>query len=639
MLGIYIILLMSKAKEAFLERERKFEVERRIKEREEAEDAKRRRDIRDAMLRQRDIDNPPPQPRYRPRTPSPDWNPPEEESEVEEGEEELVADLSFFPAEEEVPGWGDEGEFDWALDGVSLDPSADLPAVSASQFAEIAGIMEDARQDQVVGAIAVDDDFWIEEDSEEEDSDVWEGDLIPDDIWESDLLPEVPMEERRMIHIPQREVVPKRREKPFSKATGEMRGRNPNRLGWRFPRKPYGSHRRLLPIVNISREEERRYSSEVPRRVLVQSILDWAKDNNVRFRPSITREHKGQILAEIRRHSIPVPRLSGGYYGDGKPSAHKDGEDIDFERMKWGSFTKQAKREGFDDLGRFAREVLANPKNYYSTTRRRAHFYLNVLEPETVGRGGGKICPKTGKLGCVCLTRDDFINEHKAIVKLLGDTADKLQREADEQGAELKAKTGGKLGAVGDPSLLESKRENPIVEDVITDPMDDKDIRHYYPKAPILKYSDLANYSSIEQLLPADKSMIFLLYQHSYNNGHWVLLTRYAPNTFEFFCSYGSAIDEPLTWTREDQREALGEGTPYLTNILKKWKGKIAVNRKQFQQKGHSVATCGAYCVMRTACLKNDNMNLVDFQHYLESLKRETGLSYDEVVANFVSHR
>ena len=629
---------MSKAKEEFLARERAFERERRIKERQDAEDAQRRRDIRDAMLRQRDIDNPPPPPRYRERTPSPDWNPPEEDSPAEEEDEELVADLRFFPDEEEVPGF--EGDFDWALDGVSLDPDADLPAVSGSQFAEIAGIMEDARQDQVVGAIAFDDDLMLEAfaeaDSEEEDSDVWETDLI-----DEEPPAQLPIEERRMVHIPER-VVPKRRERPFSKATGEMRGRNPNRLGWRFPRKPYGSHRRLLPIVNISREEERRYSSEVPRRILVQSILDWAKDNNVRFRPSITREHKGQILAEIRRHSIPVPRLSGGYYGDGKPSAHKDGEDIDFERMKWGSFTKQAKREGYEDLGRFAREVLANPKNYYSTTRRRAHFYLNVLEPE-VGSGGGKICPKTGKLGCVCLTREDFINEHKAIVKLLDDTADRLKGEADEQGAELKAKTGvktgGKLGAVGDPSLLESKKENPVVEDVITDPMDDKDIRHYYPKAPILKYSDLANYSTIEQLLPEDKSMVFLLYQHSFNNGHWVLLTRYAPNTFEFFCSYGSAIDEPLTWTREDQREALGEGQPYLTMMLKKWRGKIAVNRKQFQQKGHSVATCGAYCVMRTACLKNDNMNLVDFQHYLESLKRETGLSYDELVANFVSQR
>ena len=622
---------MSKAKEAFIERERKFEVERRIKEREEAEDAKRRRDIRDAMLRQRDIDNPPPQPRYRPRTPSPDWNPPEEDSDVSSGDEEMVADLSFFPAEEEVPGWGEE-HFDWALDGVSLDPDADLPAVSASQFAEIEGIMEDAREDQVVGAIAVDDDLWLESDSSSEDSDVWEGDLIPDE------MPfEVPMEERRMIHIPQR------RQVAFSKATGEMRGRNPNRLGWRFPRKPYGSHRRLLPIVHISREEERRLVSEVPRRVLVQSILDWAKDNNVRFRPSITREHKGQILAEIRKYGIPVPRLSGGYYGDGKPSAHKGGEDIDFERMKWGSFTKQARREGYDDLGRFAREVLANPKKYYSTTRRRAHFYLNVLEPETVGRGGGKICPKTGKLGCVCLTRDDFIKEHKGIVKLLGDTAEKLQREADEQGAELKTKTGvktgGKLRATGDPSLLESKRENPVVEETITDPMDDKDIHYYYPKAPVMKYSDLANYTSIDQLLPTDKSVIFLLYQHSYNNGHWVLLSKYAPNTFEFFCSYGSKIDEPLTWTREDQREALGEGTPYLTNMLKNWRGKVAVNRKQFQQKGGSVATCGAYCVMRTACLKNDNMNLPDFQHYMESLKKETGLSYDEVVANFVSHR
>ena len=567
--------------------------------------------------------------RYLPDSDDEEWQPPEEEG-LPEGWDEQVADLSFFPQDEEVPGFAEADDFDWVgLDGVILNPDADVPAVNASEFAEIVGIMEDAREDQVVGSVAVDDDFWIDDEASV-DSD--EGAF---DDWVS--VAEEPREPRRMVHIPG----PKKA--AFSVASGPMRGNNPNRLGWRFPRKPYGSHRRLLPLVNISREEERRLVSEVPRRVLVQSILNWAADNNVRFRPSITREHKGQILAEIRKYGIPVARMSGaGYYGDGKPSTHKDGDNIDFERMKWGSFSKQAAREGYgDELGRFARNVLANPKNYYSTTRRRAHFYLNVLEPEVVG--AGKICPKTGKLGCVCLTRDNFIKEHKAIVKLLDDTAGRLKREADEQGAELKektgVKTGGKLGATGEPSLLESKRENPYVEEIITDPMDDKDIRHYYPKAPIMKYSDLVNYNSIEALLPADKSFVFLLYQHSFNNGHWVLLSRYSPSVFEFFCSYGSKIDEPLTWTRPEQREQLGEAVPYLTNLLKRWKGRIATNRVKFQEKGSGVATCGAYCVMRTACLRNDNMDLGEFQSYMEDLKRETGLSYDEVVANFVSHR
>ena len=528
--------------------------------------------------------------RYLPDSDDEEWQPPEEAGLPEDWDEQ-VADLSFFPQDEEVPGFAEADDFDWVgLDGVVLNPDADLPAVNASEFAEIVGIMEDAREDQVVGSVAVDDDFWIDDEASV-DSD--EGAF---DDWGS--VAEEPREPRRMVHIPG----PKRA--AFSQASGPMRGNNPNRLGWRFPRKPYGSHRRLLPLVNISREEERRLVSEVPRRVLVQSILNWAADNNVRFRPSITREHKGQILAEIRKYGIPVARMEGaGYYGDGKPSAHKDGENIDFERMKWGSFSKQAAREGYgDELGRFARNVLANPKNYYSTTRRRAHFYLNVLEPET--RGSGKRCPRTGADRCECGT-----------IK------------------------GGKLSAVGDPSLLESKRENPYVEEIITDPMDDKDIRHYYPKAPIMKYSDLVNYNSIEALLPADKSFVFLLYQHSFNNGHWVLLSRYSPSVFEFFCSYGSKIDEPLTWTRPEQREQLGEAVPYLTNLLKRWKGRIATNRVKFQEKGSGVATCGAYCVMRTACLRNDNMDLGEFQSYMEELKRETGLSYDEVVANFVSHR
>lgn len=587
---------------------------------------------------------------------------------VEEEEEE------FDPLGEGIILELDDIVFGEDLPPIILNPDANVPAVSASQFAEIVGIMEDARADQAIGAIEFPDPP-IEADIGEapgttpkpatpkapviQPSASFRGRLVPtapnirSQVFRhlppppppSSKPPErpktpparVPVEERvregaiaeGLREAPSRSR-PKRRPPPFRRATGAMRGQNPNRPGWRFPRKPYGSHRRLLPIVHISPEQERRIVSEVPRRDLVKAVLDWAKDENVRFRPSITREHKGTILNEIKTHNIPVEKVGGGYYGDGKPEENS----IDFEKMKWGSFTKQAQREGYRDLTTFAKRVLDNPEHYYDTTQRRARFYLNVINPP---KQGGK-CPMTGKDECVCLTKQAFRNEHKALVELLRGTAHKLLKEAEEQNTELKLK-GGKLGATGDPSLLESKRENPVVEEVIADPMDDKDIRRYYPNATIIKYSELPRYSSIDQLIPQDKGVVFLLYQHSYNNGHWVLLSKYAPRTFEFFCSYGSKIDEPLTWTSQANREALGEGTPYLSNLLKGWNGKITYNKKQFQVKGSKVATCGAYCVMRTACLKNDNMNLTDFQSYLEQLKKETGLSYDEIVANFVSQR
>ena len=83
---------------------------------------------------------------------------------------------------------------------------------------------------------------------------------------------------------------------------------------------------------------------------------------------------------------------------------------------------------------------------------------------------------------------------------------------------------------------LVSKKENPIVEDIIEEPMDDGDIRSYFPNAKVLRYADLADYDSIQELLPASKSYAFLLYQHRPNDGHFTCLMRYG-KTIEFFCA------------------------------------------------------------------------------------------------------
>jgi len=62
------------------------------------------------------------------------------------------------------------------------------------------------------------------------------------------------------------------------------------------------------------------------------------------------------------------------------------GLNIDFDDLKWGSFTKQFERfkhtnshTGIKDLEGFARHIVADPKHYNKTTLKRARFYLNVL--------------------------------------------------------------------------------------------------------------------------------------------------------------------------------------------------------------------------------------------------------------------
>jgi hypothetical protein len=187
---------------------------------------------------------------------------------------------------------------------------------------------------------------------------------------------------------------------------------------------------------------------------------------------------------------------------------------------------------------------------------------------------------------------------------------------------------------------LVSKKENPVVDKIIHEPMDDGDIRAYFPKARVMRYSELADYDSIEQLLPAAKSHVFLLYQHRPNDGHFVCIMRYG-NTIEFFCSYGSKIDAPLKWTALKDRIALGEGKPWLSMLLRKAGKRFNAihNPVAFQSKRQGVATCGAYCVMRINQLVNHNQELHEFIDYMEELKNDTGLTYDEIVANYVNKR
>lgn len=198
---------------------------------------------------------------------------------------------------------------------------------------------------------------------------------------------------------------------------------------------------------------------------------------------------------------------------------------------------------------------------------------------------------------------------------------------------------GAKMPALPPDTELVSKKESPVVEEIIEEPMDDGDIRAYYPNAKIMRYSDLRDYKTITQLLPKDKSYAFLLYQHAPNQGHWVLLMRYG-TTIEFFCSYGSAIDAPLKWTNPKDRQMLGEAVPYLSNLLKAQNEfNVIHNPVAYQAKGNDKATCGAHDVMRLTQMLKHGQDLTDYYDYMTKIKKESGLSYDEIVANFVSKR
>ena len=198
----------------------------------------------------------------------------------------------------------------------------------------------------------------------------------------------------------------------------------------------------------------------------------------------------------------------------------------------------------------------------------------------------------------------------------------------------------GKKPVLAPQDVLEGKKDNPLVEETIEEPMDDGDIRQYLPNAKIMRYSGLARLSDIEQLLPTDKSYVILLYENTPGSGHWVALMRYG-RTIEFFCSYGSKIDVPLRWQNPKDNAVLGQSRPFLSILLNKAKNKFRAihNPVAYQSSKQGVATCGAWDVMRINQMKNHNQDLQEFHDYMESVKKETGLTYDEIVVNYVSKR
>ena len=64
-----------------------------------------------------------------------------------------------------------------------------------------------------------------------------------------------------------------------------------------------------------------------------------------------------------------------------------DAPKIDWEHLKWGSFTKQFQAyksahrySKIKDLEAFAKMILRHPKKYQPRTIKRANFYLNVIK-------------------------------------------------------------------------------------------------------------------------------------------------------------------------------------------------------------------------------------------------------------------
>jgi hypothetical protein len=151
----------------------------------------------------------------------------------------------------------------------------------------------------------------------------------------------------------------------------------------------------------------------------------------------------------------------------------------------------------------------------------------------------------------------------------------------------------------------------------------------------VLKYSDLESYDDLNQIITQPKGYIILLIETEQNTGHYTALLKYNPNQFEFFDSYGLAPDQEFHFISMKIQSLLDESNHILTKLLKTLTqngGTYSYNKMHLQQMKPDINTCGRFVCYRIFCFMKYNYSLNDFQKFLIANKKQSGMSYDEII-------
>ena len=154
----------------------------------------------------------------------------------------------------------------------------------------------------------------------------------------------------------------------------------------------------------------------------------------------------------------------------------------------------------------------------------------------------------------------------------------------------------------------------------------------------VIKYSDLEEYKTIEELLPENIDYVIILIESSYNSGHWVLLLRNY-STIEYFNSYGSPISFEIDLNSERLNDSLDQNVKYLNILLTKAlkRFKIVYNRKDFQKMDDNIATCGKWIILRVILFLKNRMNIHQFINFVDKATKKFKLPPDLLITFLVS--
>jgi hypothetical protein len=168
---------------------------------------------------------------------------------------------------------------------------------------------------------------------------------------------------------------------------------------------------------------------------------------------------------------------------------------------------------------------------------------------------------------------------------------------------------------------------------ILFEPLSDSKVREALGEGTrILKYSELKNYGSIDELLPKINSFFICLLEEEFNSGHWVACMRLGEGLF-YFNSYGQKYDTDLSVIPRCIRRILGQDQREFSRLLDgaecKW------NKTVLQ--GAKSQVCGRWCILVITMCCFMGYSPAEFIEFVQEKAKSTGKSCDQIVAQIVN--
>lgn len=180
--------------------------------------------------------------------------------------------------------------------------------------------------------------------------------------------------------------------------------------------------------------------------------------------------------------------------------------------------------------------------------------------------------------------------------------------------------------------------EDEIIKRIGTN-ITDGDLKRFFGdgiESKIIKYSCLADYNTIDELLPNQRDFRIILIEERVNVGHWCVILKYN-KTIEWYNPYSGLPDNQKNLLGRTVNKMLGQDQDYLKDLMLKSNGyKLVYNKHRNQKMKNGINTCGRWCILRIITMKDMMMDLKQFNKMIKDNQKSSRLPKDALVAIWI---